>query len=336
MNSWRAILCVAGLLLGGTTLTAGCNAKNTGSPSGPDITQGRLCDSEMKQRIQSNLKETVYKLAGEIGSRGAFQLQALNRAADYITGELSAYGYSVNDQHYEYKGNTYKNIFVEKHGLTEPDKILVVGAHYDTVTGTPGADDNASAVAGMLELARLLADEALNKTVHFVAFTLEEPPLFRSRSMGSYVYAKNLKLAGLHVEGMICLEMIGYFTDEAGGQFYPLPFMRWAYPEKGDFIALVSNIQSKAFMNRIKNAFIAGTELPVETLSTVSIVPGVDFSDHRSFWKFGYNAVMVTDTAFYRNPRYHGIGDTPETLDYEKMAEVVLGLKVAVEYLAGK
>ena len=153
--------------------------------------------------------------------------------------------------------------------------------------------------------------------------------------MGSYVYAGRLKQAGRDIEGMICLEMIGYFTDEPGSQFFPLPFMRWFYPDRGNFITLVSNIQSRGFLNRVKKAFKSGTDLRVESLSTLFIVPGVDFSDHRSFWKFGYNALMVTDTAFYRNPQYHGPGDIPEILDYDRMAEVVLGLKSSIEELTG-
>ncbi|GBE32156.1 hypothetical protein BMS3Bbin05_01065 [bacterium BMS3Bbin05] len=153
--------------------------------------------------------------------------------------------------------------------------------------------------------------------------------------MGSYVYAGRLKQAGRDIEGMICLEMIGYFTDEPGSQFFPLPFMRWFYPDRGNFITLVSNIQSRGFLNRVKKAFKRGTDLRVESLSTLFIVPGVDFSDHRSFWKFGYNALMVTDTAFYRNPQYHGPGDIPEILDYDRMAEVVLGLKSSIEELTG-
>jgi len=290
----------------------------------------------MKTEIQNNLRKTVHVLAREIGSRGYLQADRLERTIDYITSELGAYGYSVREQPYDYRGKTYRNIYVEKPGVKNPDKIYVIGAHYDTVTGTPGADDNASAVAGLLELARLLADKPLAGTLHFVAFTLEEPPLFRSKKMGSYVYAESLKRAGRDVRGMICLEMIGYFSDRPDSQLFPLPFMRWIYPEKGNFITLVSNFQSRDFLKSIRNGFRKGTDLPAESLSTVSIVPGVDFSDHRSFWKLGYNAIMVTDTAFYRNPHYHGAGDVPETLDFERMTEVVLGLKSAIEGVAGE
>jgi hypothetical protein len=292
---------------------------------------GRL---NMKTEIKDNLKRIVNILARKIGSRGYSQTDNLDRAAQYIKSELNKYGYNVLEQPYNYKGRTYKNIFVEKRGKKDAEKLIIVGAHYDTAIGTPGADDNASGVAGLLELARLLTNIPLDKTVHFVAFALEEPPLFRSRFMGSHVYAKNLKQTRRHVEGMICLEMIGYFTDEPESQLFPLPFFRWLYPTTGNFIALVSNLQSRGFLNRVKSAFKKGTSLPVESLSTVSLVPGVDFSDHRSFWKFGYDAIMVTDTAFYRNFQYHGPGDIPEILDYDRMAEVVFGLESAIRELA--
>jgi len=284
--------------------------------------------------IEKNLRKTVNFLAGETGSRGYLQLEALNRSAGYIKSELSSYDYIVSEQPYEVEGRIYKNIFAEIKGERNPEKILVVGAHYDTVTGTPGADDNASGIAGLLELARLLKESSPGKTVQFVAFTLEEPPFFRSRFMGSHVYARGLKEKRADVEGMICLEMIGYFTDRPESQMYPLPFLRWIYPKEGNFITLVSNLHSKDFLKRIKNAFIKGTDLPAESFSGLPIVIGVDFSDHRSFWHFGYNAVMVTDTAFFRNPQYHGIGDVPELLDYERMAKVVLGLKAAIEELS--
>jgi len=284
--------------------------------------------------IQNNLKRTVNFLSKEVGPRGYLQVEALNKTADYIRSEFGNYGYTVLEQPYEVEGHTYKNIFVEIKGKKPPEKVLIIGAHYDTVMGTPGADDNASGVAGLLELARLLSNRVFDKTVQLVAFTLEEPPFFRSGLMGSHVYAKSLKQKGIDVEGMICLEMIGYFTDEAGSQIYPLPFFRWMYPAKGNFIILVSNIRSKKFLKRVKSAFKKGTDLPVESLSAFPLVPGIDFSDHRSFWKFKYDAVMVTDTAFYRNPQYHGIGDIPGILDYERMAKVVLGLKASVEELA--
>ncbi len=289
----------------------------------------------IKTDIRNNLENTVKVFAREIGSRGYMQTDALKKASGYIKSGLSSYGYAVSVQSYDVKDKTYENVFAEKEGEKTPDRVLVIGAHYDTVTGTPGADDNASGVAGLLELARLLANEPLGMTVQFVAFVLEEPPFSRSRHMGSYVYARNLNQKGTDVEGMICLESIGYFTDRPDSQFFPLAFLRFRYPTTGNFITFVSNLQSKGFLNRAKAAFKKGSDLPVESISTLSVVPGIDFSDHRSFWKFGYDAFMVTDTAFYRNPHYHGKGDTPEILDYERISEVVIGLKSAILELAG-
>lgn len=308
---------------------------NENSPSPIPLPQGEGARGRVKKvDIQNNLRKTVHILSHKIGSRGYLQTNALQRTADYITSELKYYGYNISFQSYEFQGNTYKNISAEIRGKKIPEKILVIGAHYDTVTGTPGADDNASGIAGLLEIARLLHSQSFDKTVRFVAFTLEEPPLFRSKFMGSYVYAQSLKKKGEDIEGMICLEMIGYFTDKPESQFFPLSFFRWIFPSKGNFIIFISNLHSKKFLNHVKNGFKKGTDLPVESISTFSIIPGIDFSDHRSFWKFGYNALMVTDTAFYRNPNYHRIGDLPETLDYERMTEVVLGLKSAIKKLA--
>ncbi len=288
------------------------------------------------QEIEDNLKRVVYTLAGDIGPRAYFQKNALDKAEEFIVSEFRRQGYTVSFQPYEVEGRVYRNIYVEIRGRLIPDKILIIGAHYDTVMGTPGADDNASGVAGMLELARLLREKSFNHTIQFVAFTLEEPPFFYTRKMGSYQYAKALHNANKDLIGMICLESIGYFVDTKESQHFPLPIFKLFYPNRGDFIALVSNLRSKGFLNRIKNAFKGGTNLPVESISTFSIIPGIDFSDHRAFWRFGYNAVMVTDTAFYRNPNYHSRGDTHETLDYRRMAEVVVGLRRAVEEIVDR
>lgn len=296
---------------------------------------GAASAQDIKMEIQNNLKKSVRVLASEIGSRSYMETQALEKVAFYIAEELNSYGYEVGYQYYQYKGKTYKNIITELKGAKEPENIFIAGAHYDTVAGTPGADDNASAVAGLLELARLLKGTKLDKTVRFVAFTLEEPPVFMTKNMGSYVYAKSLKDKEENIEGMICLEMIGYFTDTPGSQSFPLPFMNIMFPDTGNFIALVGNLSSKSFLSRVMAGFKKGTALPVESLSAPAFVVGVNFSDHWSFGKFGYNAVMVTDTAFYRNRNYHKKTDTPETLDYARMTEVVIGLKSAIESLAG-
>jgi Zn-dependent M28 family amino/carboxypeptidase len=277
------------------------------------------------------LRSVVVTLSREIGVRSYRDIGQLEKTAKYISDQFASFGYPVTRQPFPFGGNTYHNVIAELRGRTEPEKILVVGAHYDTVRTTPGADDNASGVAGLLGIAKLLAGKPLGKTVRFVAFGFEEPPAYRTRNMGSYHYARSLKEAKEQVEGMICLEMIGFFSDRKGSQHYPFPFMNLKYPREANYIALVGNLRSKGFTTRVAESFRKATDLSVITLNAPAIVIGIDFSDHWSFNKFGFKALMVTDTAFYRNPNYHAPSDLPETLDYERMAKVVEGLAAAVE-----
>lgn len=291
------------------------------------------CEALSMDAVRENLKRTVEYLAIYIGERSFRDVGKLNRCADFIEERFNSYGCEPGRQSFTYQDNVYHNIVCTVRGTQPLDGIIVVGAHYDTVIGTPGADDNASGVAGLLELARLTSQAALPRTVHFVAFTLEEPPVFMTSRMGSHVYAKSLKQDGAKVLGMISLEMLGYYSGRKGSQLFPLPFFSWMYPEEGNFIAFVGNISSRAFTERVKEAFKASSSVPVESLSGISLIPGVDFSDHRSFWKFGYPAFMVTDTAFFRNPHYHAPGDRPSTLDYDMMTDVVTGLYKALAQL---
>jgi Zn-dependent M28 family amino/carboxypeptidase len=281
--------------------------------------------------VQSNLRTAVQYLSQDIGERSYLDVRKLTTVADFVEERFQAYGCSVKRQPFSYRSSTYHNVIGEvrsSHNANEG--ILVIGAHYDTVVGTPGADDNASGVAGLLELARLTALSPRRRTVRFIAFSLEEPPVFMTSRMGSHVYAKSLKDEGIQVFGMISLEMLGYFCDLNDCQYYPMSIFRWFYPGKGNYIAFVGNRASRSFTNKLKRSFTSVSSLPVESLNGVSLIPGVDFSDHRSFWKFGYPAFMITDTAFYRNPNYHGPGDTPDTLDYKRMAELVVGLHEAL------
>jgi Zn-dependent M28 family amino/carboxypeptidase len=222
-------------------------------------------------------------------------------------------------------GHLYTNV-IGTMGTDGAERV-VVGAHYDVCGEQPGADDNASAVAGLLEVSRLLNPFAstLKYRVDFVAYTLEEPPFFGTPEMGSYVHAQSLHEDGVKVRGMISLEMIGYFTDEEDSQDYPLPLMKLFYPSKGDFIGVVGNFRSRALVKEVKG-HMSAAPINVESLSAPAIVPGVNFSDHRSYWEFGYPAVMVTDTAFFRNPHYHRVSDVAETLDFDTMKEVVKGV----------
>jgi len=281
-----------------------------------------------------NLRKHVMELSERIGERNAVRYESLNKAADYIEQRFKAFGFEPASQFYVLEGRRYRNIYVTVPGKRAPEEIIVIGAHYDTVFGTPGADDNASGVAGLLELSRLFAGESQGRTIRFAAFTNEEPPFFRTGSMGSRVYAREARAKGENILAMLCLEMIGYFSPDKGAQGYPLPLMKAFYPKTADFIAVVGNLGSRSLVNRVAESLKSRPGLGVESLSTFEWVPGVDFSDHYSFYKEGYRAVMITDTAFYRNANYHRHTDTPDTLDYASMSEVVSGLRQSILDLA--
>jgi hypothetical protein len=190
-----------------------------------------------------------------------------------------------------------------------------------------GADDNASAIAGLLEIARLVKthEKELPYRVDFVAYTLEEPPFFHTKNMGSYIHARFLSENKIPVKGMICLEMIGFYSDQKNSQRYPLSLMRLFYRNTGDFIGVISNYGSSSLTKQVSRNLRA-TSIKVEKLKSPSFLTGVDFSDHRNYWEFGYDAVMITDTAFYRNPNYHEPSDTIDTLDFNRMKQVVKGI----------
>lgn len=285
--------------------------------------------------VMENLKKNVHFLSVETGSRGYSERVSLEKTIDYISEELKSYGYEVLFQNYNYNGQDYKNIYIEIKGKKEPEKILLTGAHYDTVVGTPGADDNGSGVSALLELARLVSGKSFEKTIQMVFFTLEEPPCFHTEYMGSYIYARELKESGKNIEGMICLEMIGYFSNEPESQNFPHFPVGNPFPHKGNFIAFVSDLSSEDFLWKIKKSFMVASDLPVESISvSKDIVPDIALSDHSSFWEFGYKGIMITDTSFYRNPNYHEKSDTYDTLDYESLYKVVMGLAGAVEAYA--
>lgn len=285
----------------------------------------QLCDP-------AKLQELVNWLAIEIGPRPRTRPDLLSKIRDYLLTYFSQLGYQILTQPVVWgKGTCYNVIALpENEELTTGSApLIVVGAHYDTVSHSPGADDNSSAIAGLLELARILAPDP-PPGLRLVAFCPEEPPVFRTKKMGSYVFARSLKQQRALVQGMICLEMIGYFQDENGSQSYPIPLMNRIYPKAGNFIALVGNLRSWRWATQIKAGFQLGTDLPIARLNGPFFVYGIDFSDHWSFNRHGYPAVMLTDTAFYRNPHYHKPTDRPNTLDYKRAAAVVNGLASAV------
>jgi hypothetical protein len=275
----------------------------------------------------------VEHLSVTIGSRSVFEYDKIEATKRYIVSCLKTFGYIPTLQNYDYEGKTFSNIIVSIPGVKYPDETVIIGAHYDTVYGTPGADDNASAVAVLLEVCRALKSISPGRTLKLIFFFLEEPPVFRTEHMGSYVYAKEAKARNENIKAMICLEMVGYYSDKKDGQTFPLPLMSMMFSTTPNFIAVVGNLKSRNLVDKVKNSLLKVSPIPVETLTSVSFVPGVDLSDHRSFWEMGYPAVMITDTAFYRNPNYHTENDTIDTLDFNTMADLLKGLLQAAKDL---
>ncbi len=277
----------------------------------------------------SRLEHHVRTLSSDFFPRDHAHPENLDRAAAYIREVFEGFGLTAWEQ--PFGRDQYRNV-VARLGPQEGARI-VVGAHYDAAGEHPAADDNASGVAGLLELARLWAGRVPRVPMEFVAYTLEEPPYFATPMMGSAVHARSLREEGAEVRAMISLEMLGYFRDEPGSQRYPTSMFKLFYPSVGNFIVVVGRWADAGLTRRLKAAMLGATDLPIESINAPRILPGVDFSDHRNYWNEGYPAVMVTDTSFYRNPNYHRPEDTPDTLDYHRMAKAVDAVSAALEAL---
>jgi Zn-dependent M28 family amino/carboxypeptidase len=280
------------------------------------------------------LRRHVETIALALGPRDAEHPDGLDRVAAYVAAELRAAGADVADQPFAVRGRAYRNV-IARFGPATRERI-VVGAHYDTAGPLPGADDDASGVAGLLELARLLVARPPSLRVELVAFTLEEEPAFGTAEMGSAVHAASLAREGAEVRLMISLEMIGYFSDAPGSQSFPAPGLSLVYPTTGNFIAVVGKLGQGGTVRSVARAMRAATPLPVEWIAAPRSLAGVDLSDHRSYWDRGWDAVMITDTAFFRNPHYHAASDLPATLDPARMADVVTGVFAAVHAVAAE
>jgi Zn-dependent M28 family amino/carboxypeptidase len=285
--------------------------------------------TDEQRKLEQELHAYVHYLSGTIGERNLFRYEQLVAAAAYIGTTLAGFGYKVRRHRYHVSSQTCENLEAEVQGKDKPGDILLVGAHYDSVQGSPGANDNATGVAAMLALARAFATTQPSRTVRFVAFTNEEPPLFQSRHMGSRIYAQRSRERGEKIVLMLSLETIGYYTDEPGSQAYPFPFS-FFYPSTADFIAFVSNVENAPWVKRLLTAFRRHTQFPSEGGALWEWIPGVAWSDHWSFWKEGYPAVMITDTAPNRYPYYHTSADTPDKVDFSRMARVVSGLQQVI------
>jgi Zn-dependent M28 family amino/carboxypeptidase len=289
--------------------------------------------NESKQHIVQ-LREDIYRLASDIGERNVYRYPQLIEAASLIDRWLRDAGYIPARQEYEAEGKLFANIEAEVRGAAFPSEIVIVGAHYDTHQGSPGANDNASGIAALIALARAFADEPLVRTLRFVAFTNEEQPFLRTQYMGSHLYAERCRKRGENVIGMICLETIACRTLEQGSQRFSL--FGLVAPTRGNFIALVGNPRSHGLLAGAADSFRRHTSIPCETFTLPTNFPGAWSSDHWSFWKQGYPALMVTDTAPLRYPYYHKPGDRIEQLDYEFLADVVEGVRGIVADLAAK
>ena len=286
-----------------------------------------------RQQTQKRLHKHLHDLTVTIGERSVSRPENLKKTADYISSFYEELGFVVDTQAYSYSQLPVGNVIAEISFGKNLKSRYLLGAHYDSVSGTVGADDNASATAVQLEVARLLAQQPQNDTldlaIRFVSFALEEPPVYGTRHMGSRVYARTARAQKEKIDGMICLEMVGYACHEPGCQNYPFPLMFMDYPKTGNFIGIVSNFKSRGFAKDLVAQFQKNEDLPVVKLTVPFngyIMPAVRLSDHASFWDQGFKAVMITDTAFFRNPHYHRSSDTMEKLDYRFMAELVESL----------
>jgi hypothetical protein len=297
--------------------------------------------SSAEIELRGELIADVQRLAGQIGERNMARYPQLNAAADFIETSFFRAGLEPRRDSYELHGRAYHNIEAEIRcpkgaaASRSPPSIILIGAHYDSVFGSPGANDNGSGVAALLALARRFSGKATQHTLRFVAFVNEEPPIFLTDQMGSFVYASRCKARGDRISAMISLETIGYFSDAPHSQTYPAPGLGVFYPSVGNFIGFVSNVPSRNLLRRTVSLFRKDARIPSEGAALPAFIPGVSWSDQWSFWQHGYPGIMVTDTAPFRYPHYHSATDTPDKLDYDRFALVVSGMEKVIEELAG-
>ena len=320
---WLAVVLL--VLLGGTFMLL----KMPGTSHRGPLPPSTPVEAELRER----LREHVTELAEVIGERNVWHPAALERAAGYLAGELGKSGFRVAEHPYRAEGRIVRNLAAELPGTGRGEEIVVVGAHYDSVLGSPGANDNGSGAAALLEIARLLAGSRPERTGRFVLFVTEEPPFFQTELMGSRVYAEGCRQRREKIVAMLSLETLGCYRDEPGSQAYPFPLSLF-YPDRADFVGFVANYRSRAILRRALAEFRRTTPFPAEGLAAPVTLMGIDWSDHWAFWQAGYPALMVTDTALFRYPHYHQASDTPDKVDYDRLARVTGGLARVVAALA--
>ncbi|MBN2467073.1 MAG: M28 family peptidase [Deltaproteobacteria bacterium] len=297
-----------------------------------------VANGEERKRIdelEERLERHVIVLSREIGERNLLRPDNLKNAADYVREFWQGIGYDVTAQRYTVGGFECENLSAEVPGAEREEEIVIVGAHYDSVQGSPGANDNASAIASLLEISRLFNREPRKRTIRFVAFTNEEAPYFQTEWRGSRIYARMCVEKKERIVSMIALETMGFYSDQPGSQTYPLPLSLF-YPDTGNFAAVVGNVRSRALVKAFTKYFMEGVDFPVECIAAFSSIPGISWSDHSSFWEENIPAIMVTDTAFYRYPFYHTHLDTPDRIRYPCLARVTYGCFQALITLTEK
>jgi hypothetical protein len=290
--------------------------------------------SAEQSALEDELRAHVQKLAGEIVNRSVYYPDGLRAAEQYIDEQLISAGYEIDRQTYEVTGVHCSNFAIEIKGEKFPEEIIVIGAHYDSVDDSPAANDNGSGVAATLALAKRFAATTYDRTVRFVLFVNEEPPFFTTQDMGSLVYARRCRERGENIIAMISLETIGYYNDERGSQVYPIKPVGWLYPDTGNFVGFVGNYDSRSLVRQAIESFRTHAKFPSEGAALPGWIEGVGWSDHWAFWQAGYKAIMITDTAPFRYPYYHTNQDTPDKLDYQRMARVVDGMAAVISDLA--
>lgn len=278
--------------------------------------------SREKKAVLNNTREIIRHLSVDIGERTIRRYENLERTRSYIIDYFTRYGAVPREETYEASDHRVANIIAELRGAETPDTIILVGAHYDTIEDTPGADDNASGIAGLLELFRLLSRHRLKKTVRFVAFTLEEPPFFSTELMGSMVNAKNCRKRKENIELMVCLEMLGYGSRKCH-QDYPLNHNKKEFPVYGNYMSVISLPSNAPFVYLWKKIYNSRARSKIFEYVGPASIPGMDLSDHMSFIRSGYRAIMISDTGFYRNKNYHSADDTFNTINFRLLSDTV-------------
>lgn len=324
-----ALMALAGLGAVAGTAMVGCSKQ----PQTPPQSAALPPMTETQDAMAGQLKDHVQMLATTIGPRTALEFpEQLEQAAVYIEQQFRTMGYEPARVAYMCRGVEVRNIEVSVPGSDGGADVVVFGAHYDSAHDTPAANDNGSGVASMLELARLAKGMKPAKTLRFVAFVNEEPPYFFSAEMGSYVYAAHCKARGDKVIAMLSLETMGYYSDERNSQKYPPPLDE-QYPDTGNFIAFVTRTEDEKLVSRVAATFRGASPFPCEVGAMPAQMEGVAYSDHWSFWQHGFPALMVTDTAMFRYPHYHTLQDTPDKIDYDRLARVTEGLVAVMKDL---